>query len=95
MNIKNLFISFLYLQNLITISMIPVLTFLTGRTKYTEILVLNILISTMKDARCLAMILVLMEIILQTMPAVIAAVERSVPILKVGSILKTMIVLGT
>jgi len=87
--------SYLHLQNLITISTIPVPTFLAGRTKYTEILVLNILISTVQDARVLAMILVLMEIILQTMPAVIVAVERSAPILKVGSILKAKIVLGT
>ena len=64
--------------------MVIALIFLTGRMKYMEIPVLNILISTMKDALCMAMILVWMEITLQAMPAVIVAAERSVLILKVG-----------
>jgi len=56
---------------------------------------LIILMLMMKDVHFLVMILVLMETTLQMMPAVIVAVERSAPILKVGSILKTMIALGT
>ena len=64
--------------------MIIALIFLTGCMQNISFPVLIILMLTMKDARLLAMTLVSMEITLQMMPAVIVAVERSVPIWKVG-----------
>jgi len=57
--------------------------------------VLNILLLNIQDVLCMVTILVLMEIVSQTTPAVIVVVERSAPILKIGWILEAMIVLGT
>ena len=71
------------------------LIFLTGCTQNTLFPVLNILLLNIQDVLCMAMTLESMEITLQAMPAVIVVVERSAPILKVGSILEAMIVLGT